>query len=1288
MLKRWLSIALALLIAACGGESNPTLSDQGGNPDITTMTELDVTARYGHVIPGVKQSLTATAYFDTEGASMNLSDQVDWQVDNPNLATVNAQGTLEALASGVVTVTATYQDFSDSVEVHISDGTIIGLEVTPSNLDIPVGMEYPYMASLHYNIDGVPARVEVTDHVTWQVQDTQAFSINENGVLKAINSANSQVEAKYFSPALPMPMTDTADVTSHANVLVTSLEIYPNASVDIVKGSRLPFRALLHYTDSGGSAHSMDATLSVDWASSNENNVVIGDAGVVQGLSEGTSADITATFNALVSPATTVNVQSASINAIRISPSVMTLPAGLTESAQAIAVMSDNSTASIPHDEITWTTDDGSVAMVDDATGIVTALSVGNTVIRGLHSGTGLEGTASVTVTTDTFDVQSVTITSPSANPVSIPLGLSEKFAANAVLSDGNTYDVTSMVTWESSTPATAEIDSHGTTAGELTTLAVGTTDITATLGGQSDTTVVEVTGATLDYVTIAPALYSFPVGATHDYTTQGHYSDGTTQDVTNQTLFTSSSGGSVVSFSGKTAEAVASGTDTVAGSTSVGGGTPILSKAKVQVEGSLTSIQSIAVTQLPSQQDVAKGNQALFQAIATLDDQSTHDITSLAMWSSDTPSVADNTAAGNGAIFEALSPGSATIKASLNGVESTASLTVVNPALEGLVIDPLSLVLPMGTPDTLVTDLTGYYSDGSSDDTLDFANYDWSSDNPAVATVADGLISVVAPGTAHITAKDSVSGIESAPMTVHVINAQITGVTITPASAALDLHESQAFTAELTLTTGDLIDGTRIVTWVSDQPSNVDIDNTGLATALATTTTDANITATIGTHTSPASTVSVSNTLGISHIVITPAAVTTAKGMDEAFTATAHMLDNSTMDVTTAVEWSSSQTNVATIDISTGVATTIAPGETSITATLPSTSVPVTPAKLTVSQATIDWSTFTLQDITVNEGAYTSIDATVSLSDTTVLDASRYVDGIAFTNGYAQYLGQSIVQGVTAGSDTATAEINGHYSTQAQVTVNSNVTLTSIEVTPDNQQIEESTDGQALVVTATYSDMSTLDVSTSPTTEFDDPNSYVTFTDNVPTAGTTTGTTTITVSYEEGGVVQTDTVDIEVTLAAHFPTCIAPDDLADACLDVLDNGGGKLFTSNPSVAYLDSIGAGHIADDIYTENGAFGPVGDFYLFNWDSANDLCAEYNTKNLAGRTNWRLSEKDELKAELYGTNGNMFHARGWPTYNRYWTVTPDGSNYYIVDLSLGKIYTGNPSYPVYVSCVSDP
>ncbi|MEA5337633.1 Ig-like domain-containing protein, partial [Vibrio parahaemolyticus] len=262
------------------------------------------------------------------------------------------------------------------------------------------------------------------------------------------------------------------------------------------------------------------------------------------------------------------------------------------------------------------------------------------------------------------------------------------------------------------------------------------------------------------------------------------------------------------------------------------------------------------------------------------------------------------------------------------------------------------------------------------------------------------------------------------------------------------------------------------------------------------------------------------------------------------------------------------------------------------------------------------------------------------------------------------------LLSAVEVGNTTLTATKDGVTSNTVDVNVSAAV-ITSIQVTPSPVNVAKG-QTQQLTATATFSDMTSSDISNSVTwTPID------TATATVSSAGLLSavevGNTTLTATKDG---VTSNTVDVNVCA-----------DLSGACIDIFDTGTGKLFTNSPSEAYLDSIG-GSATNGILNENGTYGPSGNFYLFNWTNANALCTTYNTLSLGGRTNWRLATRDELKGELYDIFGNMFTARGWPTYATYWSATPDGSSYYDVFLYNGFVGSVLPVSTIYASCVSNP
>uniref|UniRef100_UPI003BA18D23 Ig-like domain-containing protein n=1 Tax=Aeromonas enteropelogenes TaxID=29489 RepID=UPI003BA18D23 len=255
---------------------------------------------------------------------------------------------------------------------------------------------------------------------------------------------------------------------------------------------------------------------------------------------------------------------------------------------------------------------------------------------------------------------------------------------------------------------------------------------------------------------------------------------------------------------------------------------------------------------------------------------------------------------------------------------------------------------------------------------------------------------------------------------------------------------------------------------------------------------------------------------------------------------------------------------------------------------------------------------------------------------------------------------------GAGVGATTVTATKDGVTSNTVEVTVTAAV-ITAIQVTPSLVNVPKGT-SQQLTALATYSDNTSSDITSSVTWAPNDTGT-ATVTANGLLVGAGVGATTVTATKDG---VTSNTVEVTVC------------DLAALCLDVVKINN-KLFTNSPSVVYLNSIG-GSATDGIQTETGTYGPSGDFYRFSWANANALCTTYNAKSIGGRTNWRLATEHELEVELFNKIGNMFAARGWPTFQLYW-IARDSALYMNVSLNSGIILSQNPSHPNYVSCVSE-
>jgi hypothetical protein len=161
----------------------------------------------------------------------------------------------------------------------------------------------------------------------------------------------------------------------------------------------------------------------------------------------------------------------------------------------------------------------------------------------------------------------------------------------------------------------------------------------------------------------------------------------------------------------------------------------------------------------------------------------------------------------------------------------------------------------------------------------------------------------------------------------------------------ALQIGETQQFTAVGTYSDGLTGDITNQITWASSNTSVATISPSGLATAVGSGTT--RITASASGATSPAVTLVVAAPqIKIASIALTPKGpLTMTVGATQQFTAVATLSNNTTNDISAQAVWSTSALNVANVS-PTGLATAVSGGTTYILASMngvPSNAVLVT---------------------------------------------------------------------------------------------------------------------------------------------------------------------------------------------------------------------------------------------------------------------------------------------------------------------------------------------------------
>jgi hypothetical protein len=331
---------------------------------------------------------------------------------------------------------------------------------------------------------------------------------------------------------------------------------------------------------------------------------------------------------------------------------------------------------------------------------------------------------------------------------------------------------------------------------------------------------------------------------------------------------------------------------------------------------GGTAGIASVSVA--PTSATVLTGTSQQFTATANLSAGGTIPITSIAHWSSSNTKVATVNTTGLASLLEA---GTASIKASLNSSLNTSATLMAVPALVSIAVTPQNSSLPLGTSQQFVA--TGSYSNGSTQNLTNAAV--WSSSASTVANIGNGGLAVsAAQGTAMISASlGSVVGSTKLTVTAPAV----VSISLTPANFAIPAGASLQVSAFGTYTNGSTQQVTSSLSWMSS--------NTAVATVAGGLVTGATAGSTTISATSGSATGSATLTVSpasLQTIAISPMNSSIAVGDSVALTATGMNSDGSSVDLTTAATWTSSD-NASAVVGSTGLANGIAPGFATLTA-------------------------------------------------------------------------------------------------------------------------------------------------------------------------------------------------------------------------------------------------------------------------------------------------------------------------------------------------------------------
>jgi trimeric autotransporter adhesin len=732
-------------------------------------------------------------------------------------------------------------------------------------------------------------------------------------------------------------------------------------------------------------------------------------------------------------------------------------------------------------------------------------------VIAGCHgsgSSTDSNDGGTRTNSNSTVTLESIEVAAVSAQAA---VGTSAQLTATAVYSDGTHGDVTAQASWSSSNPA---IVATTGTAGTVSSLSTGTATISAAFQGLSGSMQFAATPATLVSLAVTPSMPTIAAGLAVQMTATGVFSDNTTQNLTSQVTWNATES-AVATVSN------AAGSVGLLSTVSVGYSAISANRGSVSASTGLT-VTSATLTSIqisPAAVVLAPGSTQVLTATGRFSDGSKQDISRSVTWSSSNPTVASvSTTANAKTLATGMAAGTATLTAAMGSVSGSANVLVSAVTLMSIQVTPGTSSLALGTTQQLIA--IGTYSDNSTQNLTSAVT--WRSSMPGVSSVSNatgsnGWVSTSAPGSTTISA--ILGGVTSPGVVVTVTAATLVSIQVTPTTVNLALGTQQQLTAMGVYSDNSTQDLTASVTWSTSNPTVGAAMNGGASPGLLESFAvgTATITATVSGGTiSSSSNLAVSSAVLVS-LAVTPAATTLAAGTTQQYVAIGTYSDNSTQNLTSAVNWNSDTTTAATISntpASNGLASAVGAGLANISASLGAITSPSTP--LTVTAATLVSIQVTAPAPSLALGTTENLTASGTFSDHSTQNLSAQVSWLSSNTTAATISSTGRVGTVTVGGTQISASLNG--TTSAPVALNvTNATLTTITVTAGALTLLPG-QTEPFIATGTYSDNSTQNLTSS-----------VSWSSNTPAVGTisnaagsngtvsaaATGTTKVTASFQ-----------------------------------------------------------------------------------------------------------------------------------------------------------------------------
>ncbi|MDE6006967.1 MAG: Ig-like domain-containing protein [Muribaculaceae bacterium] len=621
-----------------------------------------------------------------------------------------------------------------------------------------------------------------TRELEWTSSNPDIAIVSSNGVITAIGIGTATITAE----AVDGSAVKAECMISVSGVPISSIVLNrPSASLKVTESITL--------TATVTPANASDK--SVIWSSNNNEIATVDENGVVTAHSIGeTVISATSVSNPEISAECRITVVPTPVSEIILNQTSVAIQAGATFEFKA-TIIPETAT----NKDISWSSVNSEVASID-ATGVVTAHALGTTTIIVLaEDGSGISASATVNVIptpAEGIDIQT---------PTSTEFKVGESIALTAVVSPDDASD--KSIVWASDNNDIATV---GTT-GIVTAVNVGTVNIKATnSAGISDEITLTVIPTLAESISVLPSQLTLKVNESFSMTV--NITPATTTD--KGVSFVSSDVEVAIVDEQGNVTALALGETVITARTNDGSNI----SASCNVTVIPTPVEKVTINyEGPTSLQV--GQTAQLAAEVSPEGASDKSI----VWEVQNSNVINVSTNG---LVTALGLGEAWVRAtnSASGISDYIIFTVIPTPVSSINLNASSASLKAG--ETFTLSATVDPNDATDKSIM------WASSNTSVATVSDnGVVKGVSIGHAEITASAIDGSGVSAVCQVEVIPTPTESIKIDQVGP---IQMKAGETYQLTATVMPETATDKTVTWSSDAPESVTVDENGLLHAHA----------------------------------------------------------------------------------------------------------------------------------------------------------------------------------------------------------------------------------------------------------------------------------------------------------------------------------------------------------------------------------------------------------------------------------------------------------------------